>query len=387
MRRYAILRQEGSAPLVRGTAPGLVGLLARGALVVTDELLSDAAAANATRDPATRAITPVMPTRLIAPKVGASGKMENGWGIAAVGAETSRFTGAGVTVAVLDTGIDRNHPAFAGVELVERDFSGCGNGDLQGHGTHCAGTILGRDIGPRIGVARGVQRALIGKVLGNDGSGESDWIFNALTWAMREGADVISMSLGFDFPGMVAKLIADGWPADLATSTALEAYRGNLRMFDAVMGVLKAQAAFGVEPLVVAAAGNESRRDVNADYRIAASLPAAADGVISVAAVGRGVPELVVAPFSNSIALVSAPGVDVISAWPGGKLASLSGTSMACPHVAGVAALWWEALTRGGTRANARNVSARLLAKARTDVFGVHANEADTGQGLVTAPQ
>ncbi len=387
MKRYAILGEEGSTSRVRDAASGPLGSPARGTLVVTDELLSDTAAAEATRDPATRAITPVMPTRLIAPKAGVSGKTEDGWGIAAVGADASRFTGAGVTVAVLDTGIDRTHPAFAGIDLVERDFSGSGNGDRQGHGTHCVGTILGRGVGPRIGVARGVQRALIGKVLGNDGSGESDWIFNALTWAMREGADIISMSLGFDFPGMVAKLIADGWPADLATSTALEAYRGNLRMFDAVMGVLKAQAAFGTEPLVVAAAGNESRRNVNVNYKIAVSLPAAADGVVSVAAVSRGISELVVAPFSNSVALVSAPGVDVISAWPGGGFSSLSGTSMACPHVAGVAALWWEALTRAGTRANARNVSARLLATARTDVFGIHANEADTGQGLVSAPQ
>lgn len=387
MRHYAILRQEESASRVRGIASGPFGSRARGALVVIDELLSDAAAADAARDPATRAITPVMPIRLIAPKAGDSGNVEDGWGIAAVGADASRFTGAGVTVAVLDTGIERDHPAFAGVDLVERDFSGSGNGDRQGHGTHCAGTILGRDVGLRIGVARGIQRALIGKVLGNDGAGKSDWIFHALTWAMREGADVISMSLGFDFPGMVAKLIADGWPADLATSTALEAYRGNLRMFDAVMGVLKAQAAFGVQPLVVAAAGNESRRNVNADYRIGASLPAAADGVVSVAAVGRGISELAVAPFSNSAALVSAPGVDVISACLGGGLASLSGTSMACPHVAGVAALWWEALARGGTRANSRNVSARLLATARTDVFGILANETDIGQGLVMAPQ
>lgn len=58
-------------------------------------------------------------------------------------------------------------------------------------------------------------------------------------------------------------------------------------MFDAIMAVLKAQSAFGVSPLVIAAAGNESRRKVNREYRIAAFLPAAADDVVSVAAVGR----------------------------------------------------------------------------------------------------
>ncbi|AKU12008.1 subtilisin-like protease [Azoarcus sp. CIB] len=231
-----------------------------------------------------------------------------------------------------------------------------------------------------------MDRALIGKVLGDDGSGQSDMIFNALTWAMQERADIISMSLGFDFPGMVAGLTRDGWPIDLATSNALEAYRGNLRMFDAIMGVVKAQAAFGISPLIVAAAGNESRRSVNREYRIAASLPAAADDVISVAAVGRAAERYAVADFSNSLANIAGPGVDITSAWLGGGLHTISGTSMACPHVAGVAALWWEFLRRSGARPNAKNVTARLLAHARKDVFADNSNETDIGQGLVTAP-
>ena len=89
--------------------------------------------------------------------------------------DRSTWTGEGVTVAVLDTGIDSKHPAFAGVDIVEKDFTGTGNGDRQGHGTHCAGTIFGRDVdGKRIGVARGVKRALIGKVLGDEGGGDSE---------------------------------------------------------------------------------------------------------------------------------------------------------------------------------------------------------------------
>lgn len=385
MKRYAILRHETkrsdkSGPGVRTFAadagPPMFSVAELGAKDVAD----------LARDPSTRAFTPVMPTRLIDPLSGAKGAVANNWGVAAIGADRSAFTGKGVTVAVLDTGIERDHPAFAGMDLIERDFSGHGDGDRQGHGTHCAGTIFGRDCGARIGVARGVERALIGKVLGDDGSGQSDWIFDALTWAMREGADIISMSLGFDFPGMVSEMVKDGWPSDLATSTALEAYRGNLRMFDAVMSVLKAQAAFGVSPLVVAAAGNESRRQINSDYRIAASLPAAADNVVSVAAMARSGERYSVADFSNSLALVSAPGVDIISAWPGGGLHSISGTSMACPHVAGVAALWWEAIARSGTRANAKNVTARLLATARMDVFEHGFDESDVGQGFVTAP-
>ncbi|MGU3422997.1 S8 family peptidase [Methylobacterium sp. D54C] len=326
-----------------------------------------------------------MPTRLIVPLPAAS-RDTTGWGIAAVGADRSRRTGAGVKVAVLDTGIERDHPAFRGVDLVERDFTGKGSGDRQGHGTHCAGTIFGRDVGSaRIGVARGVTHALIGKVLGDDGSGTSEMIFSALRWAMDAGADIVSMSLGFDFAGMVSQRVADGWPADLATSDALEAYRGNLRMFDALMAVLRANASFGASPLVVAAAGNESKRGVDKRYRIAASLPAAADGVLSVAAVGRHGAGYSVADFSNSLARVAAPGVDIRSAWPGGALATLSGTSMACPHVTGVATLWWEALRDQGTMPDAGNVLARLLASARKDAIAA-ADEGDIGQGLVMAP-
>ena len=69
------------------------------------------------------------------------------------------MTGNGIVVAVLDTGIDKNHPAFSGAQIIEKDFSGEGNGDQHGHGTHCAGTILGRTTGgKRIGVAPGVPK-------------------------------------------------------------------------------------------------------------------------------------------------------------------------------------------------------------------------------------
>ena len=141
---------------------------------------------------------------------------------------------------------------------MERDFTGDGNGDGQGHGTHCAGTIFGRDVGGRrIGIARGVTRALIGKVLRNNGSGSSEMLFEGIQWAMQNGAQVISMSLGFDFPGLVRALMEEeDMPAEPAASTALEAYRGHLRMFDALMDMAAARDAFGGSPVVVAAAGN-----------------------------------------------------------------------------------------------------------------------------------
>jgi subtilisin family serine protease len=342
-------------------------------------------------DPEVRAVAPVMPTRLIFPVAGprAVTAVQAGptWGVAAVGADTSARTGAGVTVAVLDTGIDAAHPAFAGMTVVEEDFTGSGNGDVQGHGTHCAGTALGRDVdGVRIGVAPGVGRVLAGKVLGDDGSGDSSMLFDGIQWALREGAHVISMSLGFDFPGLVQGLVDDGWPADLATSAALEGYRANLRMFDALMEVVRSQAAFGHGAVVVAAAGNESRRDEHPDLEIAASLPAAADGIVSVGALGRGPDGLVVAPFSNTLAQVAAPGVDVVSAQRGGGLSSLSGTSMAAPHVAGVAALWWEEVLTTALPGTAATVTARLLANSDITALAPGLDVADRGVGVVRAP-
>jgi len=348
--------------------------------------LAPRAVVEAFRRPEVLAIAPVMPTRLIAQVASAEADAEaNGvsWGIGAVGAIDSTYTGAGVTVAVLDTGIDAGHPAFAGVEIVQRDFSGDGDGDVLGHGTHCAGTILGRDVGGwRIGVARGVERLLVGKVLGNDGGGDSAMLFDGIQWAIENGADVISMSLGFDFPGMVARWIEQGYPPEAATSAALEGYRANLHMFDSLMGMVRAGAPFGRDPVVIAAAGNESMRP---QYEIAASLPAAAFDVVSVAALSQAGAGYSVAPFSNNSAVLSGPGVEIVSARVGGGLIAYSGTSMACPHVAGVAALWCEYLASRNLTPSGANVQSKLRASARFDAI-VDGDEASAGLGIASAP-
>lgn len=400
-RTYIVMRDSSGAAARRGpifgprtrgaqigAGPTLEAAAAPVEMTVETARMSPSQAADIARAPEVLKIAPAMPTQLMrplaVPQAAASG---DAWGIAAVGADVTTLTGTGVTVAVLDTGIAAAHPAFAGVNITQRDFSGAGNGDVHGHGTHCAGTILGRDVGgKRIGVARGVGELLVGKVLGDDGSGSSEMIFEAIEWASQEGAGVISMSLGFDFPGLVEALIADGMPAKLAGSQALVAYRENLRMFDAQMAVLEARGAFGMHTVVVAAAGNESERGMaGGGFDISAGLPAAARGVISVAAAGRNAAGFRIADFSNTDATITGPGVDILSAAAGGGLVSFSGTSMACPHVAGVAALEWERVLTQNLPPQARNVVARLLATAKADGFMAGTETADRGVGMVWA--
>jgi len=384
MESYIVLRSSaGSRQSLKRASGGAANTTS-----IVTERLTQHAAAGLSRDPEVLAITRPMMTKLITPLPSAVGSSISGdaWGIFAVGAHQTSYTGAGVTIAVLDTGIDRSHPSFAGLNIKEQDFTGEGNGDLDGHGTHCAGTIFGQDVGGRrIGVARGIGQALIGKVLGQNG-GSSEILFEGLQWAVRERANIISMSLGFDFPGAVEEKIQAGWPADLATSEALETYRGNLRLLDALMGMFKAQSAFNSAPLVIAAAGNESRRAINKDYKIAASLPAAAEGVLSVAAASVVGNLYGIADFSNSLPKLTAPGVDVVSAQPGGNLQAMSGTSMACPYVAGVAALWWQRLQEARAPNLALAVAAHLTANARNECFSPDLDASDFGYGMVTSP-
>ena len=195
------------------------------------------------------------------------------------------------------------------------------------------------------------------------------------------------MSLGFDFPGLVKRLIdGAGWPADLATSVALEAYRGNVRMFDALMQMLRSREPFDHGTVVVAASGNESHREINPDYEIGASVPAAAEGVISVGALEESPNGLQVPRFSNTFPQISAPGVKVLSVKVGGGLRNLSGTSMATPHVAGVAALWWEEVLTAPIPPSTAAVVAKLLARAQTTIFAAGVDVADRGVGLAAAP-
>ncbi len=393
--KHVILRSTRAATrdlfLGPGAGPFAAEAMAASLTVEVDDI-ARREIVGLTRNADVLAVAPVIPMRLIAPvdvqdaPAPAAAGIE--WGIQAVGADTSPFSGNGIVVAVLDTGIDASHDAFSGVGLIQQDFTGEGDGDQHGHGTHCAGTIFGRSTnGTRIGVASGVTTALIGKVLGAQGGGSSEQIVSAIQWAVENGANVISMSLGMDFPGFVAQLEQAGLPTELATSRALEGYRANVQLFERLASLIRAQGAFRQATLIVAAAGNESRRDEHPDFEIAVSPPAVAEGIISVAALGQQAQGLTVAPFSNTGANVAAPGVAIRSARAGGGLASKSGTSMATPHVAGLAALWAEKIMQSSGSLSGLQLMARLLASATSTGLQPGLDPFDIGAGLVRAPQ
>lgn len=348
------------------------------------------------RDPEVVSIAPLMPVALVKPVATQQRETTHGtgvtWGVSVTRAAESPYTGKGVTVAVLDSGIDAEHEAFRGVQLVQRDFTGEGNGDNYGHGTHCAGTIFGQSInGLRFGVAPGIQRALIGKVLDGVGRGTNEGIYQAILWAINEGAQVISMSISLDFPGLVNKLVEQQeYPLELATSKALESYRANIRLFESLAELTRSRGAvFQKGAVIIAAAGNESKRDIKPDYELAVTPPAAADGIISVGALQtEGEPHraLTVADFSNTGVNISAPGVDIYSAAVGGGYTDMSGTSMATPHVAGVAALWVEKIITETRTVNATELSARLIGQATKARMATGVDPLDIGAGLVQAP-
>lgn len=223
-----------------------------------------------------------------------------------------RSRGAGVRVAVLDTGADLDHPDLAGQIVEAKDFTRSLRGaeDVQGHGTWCCGhvaAIAGNDTGTA-GIAPDCK-LLVGKVLGDQGWGRDDWIEAGLRWAIEEKADIISMSFGGAGMSRRIQSILQSWIS-------------------------------GPGRYPIAAAGNSGAGTPILD-------PAAWPDTIAVGAVDQSGELTNFSSRGRELDIV-APGYQMLSLAPGGRYARMSGTSMACPHVAGVAALALAA--HGGDR-------------------------------------
>jgi subtilisin family serine protease len=276
------------------------------------------------------------------------------WGIQAVQATSSPRSGKDIRVAVLDTGFDIAHPDFAGRDVTTMSFvAGEPPQDGHGHGTHCIGTSCGPRTppsGPRYGVAYEAD-IFAGKVLSNAGSGSDAQILAGINWAVTNSCPVISMSLGAD-------VAMSHPPYDAAGARALE--KGSL---------------------IIAAAGNNAdRRAGNVGF---VGAPANSPSIMAVGALDQ---QLGMAFFSaRSLPArggqvdIAGPGFQVLSSWPlPTRYRTISGTSMATPHVAGLAALWAEATGRRGLElwATLCQESQRLLQPS-----------VDVGCGLCVAPQ
>ncbi|GHD09250.1 S8 family serine peptidase [Zhihengliuella salsuginis] len=275
------------------------------------------------------------------------------WGVQAVRAVESGYTGAGIRVAVLDTGFDVDHPDFASRTVTAESFvAGEDARDGHGHGTHCIGSSCGpRDLdgGRGYGVAPGAE-IYSGKVLGNSGSGSDTSILSGIDWALENECAIISMSLGANVREVHPPYVAAG------------------------------RQALAQGSLIIAAAGNNARRSSGNDGFV--GTPANSPYVMAVGALDS---QLAVADFSartlpgrGGQVDVAGPGVDVYSSWPGERrYNTISGTSMATPHVAGVAALLAEA-----TGFRSRELWAEIVQEAER----LQLPSVDVGSGLAVGP-
>jgi subtilisin family serine protease len=306
-------------------------------------------------------------------------------GLLAVGAHTTPYTGQGVSVAILDTGIDESHPAIKGKILAKRDFSGDSIGssedvrDLDGHGTHCAATICGEPVGDtRVGVAPGVAKLCVGKVMGQRAC-TLEMLLKAMFWAViEENASVVSMSLGYDLAGNTKRMVTKGVDPALAANAAMRQQSDIIKGISALRAFLESQSP---NVVFVAATGNESQRPL---FVLDAGLPAAE--LFSVGAISPAAGGWDIAPFSNGRAQVVAPGVDVFSAVPGGGWALMSGTSMATPHVAGVAALWTEKFRIEGSLGIPETVRSAMKTNATRQPM-LYKDVNAIGAGIIQSPQ
>jgi subtilisin family serine protease len=267
---------------------------------------------------------------------------ETPWGVARIGAPSAwaHVTGKGVRVGVVDTGVNMSHLDLAG--NVKAGFDAIseteGVEDDNGHGTHVAGIIAAADNG--FGVVGVAPEAHIyaAKSFDSKGKGMASDIIQGIAWCMEQGVRVINMSFG---------TVDSGKALELAISKAAEA------------GIL-----------LVAASGNTGGQN-------SVLYPARDPHVVAVAASTK---DDQIAAFSSSGPEVdiTGPGTDVYSTYTGQRYKTLSGTSMACPHVTGVAAL----VLSGVPDLSAKEVEG-LICETATVITGFPREQ--QGAGLVSA--
>ncbi len=271
------------------------------------------------------------------------------WGIIKVNGGSG---GAGINVAVLDTGVMKDHLDLNVKLCKDTTKRGIKNGcsDGNGHGTHVAGTIVangGSDGLGILGVAPEANLFVI-KVCGNSGFCFGDDIAEAIIYVTNQGANIISMSLGGNTQ---SSLIRDA--INYATDNGV---------------------------LVIAAAGNDGPADGSIDY------PGANVKVVAVGAINsaEAVPDFSSRGVNDGDYIIEerevefgAPGVSVESTWNNGCYHTISGTSMATPHVAGLAAKLWQD--------NAADTRTYLQDRARLHDLHTEGDDTATGFGLPIA--
>lgn len=262
------------------------------------------------------------------------------WGVKRVNAYSAwqYTTGKGVDVAVIDTGIDYNHPDLkanykGGYNVIDPSKPPL---DDQGHGTHVSGTIAAiKDLKGVVGIAPDVNLYAV-KVLDSSGSGQYSWVISGIEWAVNNKMKVINMSLGSRYGSNALK------------EAVKKAYEAGI--------------------VVVCAAGNDGGA-VNypaayVPYTFAISASDSSDKIASFSSRG---PEIT----------FIAPGVSIYSTYKGGGYKTASGTSMASPHVAGLAALVVGLGVKGPD--NVKNVLIKSAVKLP------NLSDKEQGNGLIDA--
>jgi len=272
---------------------------------------------------------------------------QSSWGVDHIQADVvhSYNKGTGIRVCVVDTGIDYTHPDLNDNYVTGYDFV---NGDAfpfddNGHGTHVSGTIAAELNGVGVVGVAPEAKLIVAKVLNSAGSGSYSNVIAGINWCASNGAKVISMSLG------------GSSGSDAFKSAVDTAYANNI--------------------LVVAAAGNSGNPPGKGDN---VGYPARYNSVIAVAATDSNNKRASWSSTGPAVE-ISAPGVSVKSTWLGTGYNTISGTSMATPHVSGVAALIWK------SNPNLSSAEVRNLLDSTAQDLGATGKDNLYGYGLVRA--